>query len=256
MSALDQFKLTGQVAIVTGGGKGIGRATALAFADAGADVAVAARRANDVEEVAGEIKKRGRRALAMALDLRDPTAPARLIKEVKAKLGKINVLVNNAGGADDPTGRRLDETTEAHWDNVVELNFKAVWRCCKEVSAVMEPGGAIINISSIAAFRAETGYGPYSAAKAGANALTKTLSVELGARGIRVNSVAPGPVPTEMFLKGFGVKELDLKQLAKDWMVPIGRVGTPEDIANACLYFASPASSWTTGQVLIVSGGL
>jgi 7-alpha-hydroxysteroid dehydrogenase len=257
MSALDAFKITDQVAVVTGGGQGLGRAAALAFADAGADVVVVARRQERVDLVAEEIGARGRRALALSADLRDPAAPARLVEAAMARFGKIDIWLNNAGGTDDTTAYRLDETTDEHWDEVVDLNMKSVWRCSREVSKVMTAGGVILNMSSILAFLgAENGYGPYAAAKASVNRLTRLLSLELAPRGIRVNAIAPGPVPTETFRSSPIGANSDLSQLAKDWGVPLGRVGEPEDVAHACLYLASPAASWCTGIVLVVAGGM
>lgn len=257
MNTLDNFKITDRIAVVTGGGQGLGRAAALAFADAGADVVVVARRLASVEQVAAEIRQRGRRALALSADLRDPAAPARLVSEAMAAFGRIDIWLNNAGGTDDTTAYRLDETTDEHWDEVVDLNMKGLWRCCREVSKVMTAGAVILNMSSIFAFRgAENGYGAYGASKAAVNALTRLLCLELAPRGIRVNAIAPGPVPTETFKSSAIGATTDLTQLAKDWGVPLGRVGTPEDVANACLYLASPAAGWCSGVVLKVAGGM
>ncbi len=257
MNTLDSFRIDGQIGVVTGAGQGLGRAIALAFADAGADVAVVARRQNTIDDVAREIEARGRKALALSADLREPAAPARLVRSVKDHFGRIDIWVNNAGGTDDATAYKLEDTSEEHWDHIVDLNMKSVWRCSKELATAIAPGGSIINMSSIFATKgAENGYGPDAASKAAVNTLTRILALEFAPRGVRVNAVAPGPVPTELFRKaGIGANS-DLKQLAKDWGAPLGRVGEPEDVANACLYLASPAASWVTGHVLVVAGGM
>jgi 7-alpha-hydroxysteroid dehydrogenase len=257
MNTLDSFRLDGKSAVVTGAGHGLGRAIALAFADAGADVLVAARRQGPIDEVASEIRARGRKALAVSADLRDAASPARLVGIAKETFGKIDIWVSNAGGTDDPTAFKLADTTEEHWDEVVELNMKATWRCAKEASKAIEDGGVILNMSSVFSLKgAENGYGPYAASKAAINRLTQILSLELAPRGIRVNAVAPGPVPTESFRKATIGATVDMTQLAKEWGVPLGRVGTPEDIANAFVYLASPAASWVSGQTLVVAGGM
>ena len=256
MSILDTFKLTGRAAVVTGAGQGLGRAIALAYAEAGADVAVAARRTAQVEAVADEIRALGRKALAVTADLRDPLAPARLASEAVAAFGKVDIWVNNAGGTDDATAYPLAETSEEHWREVVSLNMDAVWRCSKEAAKVLPSGGVIINMSSILAFKGGEGYGPYASSKAAINALTRVMSLELGPRNIRVNAIAPGPVPTATLVKSDIGSTPDPAQMAKEWGVALGRLGTPEDVAAGCLYLASPAASWLTGQVLVLAGGM
>jgi len=257
MNALERFLLPDKIAIVTGAGQGLGRAVALAFAEAGAHVALVARRQETIDQVAREVRERGREALAIAADLRDPKAPALIVKSVTDRFGKIDIWVNNAGGTDDTTAYKLEDTSDSHWDHVVDLNMKSVWRSCREVSKVIEEGGVIINMSSIFSMKGgENGYGPYAASKAAVNALTRILSLELAPRGVRVNAVAPGPVPTESLKKAAIGSNPDCRQLAKDWGVPLGRVGTPEDVASACLYLASPAASWVSGHVLVVAGGM
>lgn len=256
MSILDKFKLTGQAALVTGAGQGLGRAIALAFAEAGADVAVVARRKQQVEAVADEVRALGRKALAISADLRDPLVPARLTSEAVAAFGKLDIWVNNAGGTDDATAYALDETTEEHWREVVSLNMDAVWRCSKEAAKVLPSGGAIINMSSIFSFKGAEGYGPYASSKAAINALTRVMSLELAPRNIRVNAIAPGPVPTATFKEAEIGASPDTAQIAKEWGVPLGRLGAPEDVAAGCLYLASPAAGWVTGNVLVVAGGM
>jgi len=252
MQALEYFGLSGRVALVTGGGAGLGRATALAFAEAGADVAVTARSTEGVLAVVEEIEARGRRGLAITGDLHQMETPARLVSEVMQAFGRLDILVNNAGGADDQRPYPLSETSEEHWRALMQLNLDAVWRCTKEASKVMESDGSIVNISSIMSLRPNNaGYGPYGISKAAVNYMTEVFAKELAPRRIRVNAVAPGPVPTER-----SYRDVDAEKIARDRGIPLGRVGRPDDVAMACLYFAAPASSWCTGQTLAVAGGI
>lgn len=256
MSILDSFNLTGQVAVVTGGGKGIGRGIALALAEAGADVAVAARNADDLDAVVKEIEGRGRRALAVVTDVTDAQQMQQLAQRTAAELGRPGIWVNNAGGLPDATPRYLTKTAEANWDAQIDLNLKAVWSgsvCAAQ--AMGAEGGVIINISSRTAYGAQPKNGPYAAAKAATNSLTKTLSVEL-APNIRVNAVAPGPVPTQNFYESTGTSAEQIPQLESALGIPLARVGSVEDIGAAVVFMASPAASWITGQCLYVDGGM
>jgi 7-alpha-hydroxysteroid dehydrogenase len=170
-------------------------------------------------------------------------------------MGKVSIWVSNAGGADDRTPRTLDAMPERQWDYQMDLNLKAVWSGAKAASRVMAGPGAIINISSGAALSGSPNNGPYSAAKAGVDSLTRTLALELAPRGIRVNGVSPGAVPTEVFMEFFKVKEEDLPALGKRIGIPLGRLGTPEDIGAAVVFLASEAAGWITGQTVPVNGG-
>lgn len=258
MTILDQFKLDGQVAVVTGGGRGIGEGIALGLAEAGADVVVAARRTEEVEAVAEKIRALGRRALAVSCDVMEIEQVQALAKTAFEKMGALTCWVSNAGGADDRVPRTFLEMPERQWDFQLNLNLKAVWTGAQAAGNIMKDngGGTIINISSQAANRASPHNGPYAVAKSGVNNLTQTLAAEMGPLGIRVNSVSPGPIPTEVFMEFLKLKEEDIPGLGKQLGVPLGRVGTPEDIAPAVVYLASPASSWMTGQDIIVNGGL
>ena len=199
MSILDTFRLDGEVAVVTGAGKGIGRAIALGLAEAGADVAVAARTQSDLDAVAEEIRALGRRALPLATDATDRAALETLAERTIEEFGRLTIWVNNAGGIPDATPRYLTRTPDENWDAQIDLNFKAVWMGAVVAAGHMtEEGGAIINISSRASQGPQMKNGPYGAAKAAVNSLTRTLSVEL-APNIRVNAIAPGPIPTENF---------------------------------------------------------
>ncbi len=256
MSILDKFRLDGEVAVVTGAGKGIGRSIAIALAEAGADVALASRTQADLDAVAGEIAALGRRALPLATDATDPAALERLAQQTIAQLGKLTIWVNNAGGIPDGTPRYLTRTPEENFDAQIALNLKAVWMGASVAARHMaQGGGAIVNISSRSAFGPQVKNGPYGAAKAAVNSLTATLAAEV-APLIRVNAVAPGPVPTENFDECMGTDtEEKREKLLAMIGIPMGRYGTPEDIAAAVVFMASPAASWITGQCLYVTGG-
>ncbi len=256
MGILDQYKLDGEVAVVTGAGKGIGRAIALGLAEAGADVAIAARSADDLEKVAGEIRALGRRAIAVPTDVTSRAALENLANRAVEELGRLTIWVSNAGGLPDGTPRYLTRTPEDSWDAQIELNLKSVWMGAVAAASHMdENGGAIINISSRAAIGGQVKNAPYGASKAAVNSLTASLSLELAPK-IRVNAVAPGPIPTENFDDSMGIDSEEKRAaLLKQFQIPLARFGREEDIAAAVVYMASPASSWVTGQCLYVTGG-
>jgi len=258
MSIIDSFRLDGQVAVVTGGGRGIGEGIALGLAEAGADVVVAARRTNEIEAVAEKVRAFGRRALAITTDMMEIEQVQALAEKTASDLGGLTCWVSNAGGADDRVPRTFLDMPESQWDFQMNLNLKAVWTGAQAAGNIMKDngGGTIINISSQAANRASPNNGPYAVAKSGVNNLTQTLAVEMAPLGIRVNSVSPGPIPTEVFLEFTQMTEADIPKMGKMFGVPLGRVGTPEDIAPAVVYLASPASSWMTGQDVVINGGL
>ncbi len=257
MSIIDKFRLDGQVAVVTGAGKGIGRAIALGLAEAGADVAIASRTASDLDQVANEIRALGRRALAVPTDATSNVALENLAQRASEELGPISIWVSNAGGIPDGTPRYLTRTSEENWDAQIDLNLKAVWMGAVVAAKHMKnAGGVIINISSRSAMGPQVKNGPYGAAKAGVNSLTMTLAHEL-APAIRVNAVGPGPIPTENFDDCMGTdSEEKREQLRSMIRIPLQRYGKEDDIAAAVLYLASPAASWVTGQCLFVTGGL
>ena len=256
MGILDRFGLDGQVAVVTGAGKGIGRAIAIGLAEAGADVALAARTQADLDAVALEIRQLGRRALPLATDATSAEALEKLAAATVAEFGKLTIWVNNAGGIPDATPRYLTRTPEDSFDAQIALNLKAVWLGATVAARHMSAnGGSIINISSRAAFGPQAKNGPYGAAKAAVNSLTSTLSVEL-APAIRINAIAPGPIPTDNFNESMGIDTPEKRDKVLAAIgIPLGRYGDPEDIAAAVVYMASPAASWVTGQCLYVSGG-
>ena len=254
MGMYEKFRLDGKVALVTGGGKGIGRGIALAFAECGADVAIMARRQGDVDDVAREIEARGRRALAISGDvLDDKTLPAALDRVV-AELGSIDIMVNNAGGNLDRKQHALTEITLAKWDEQISLNLRHKFYGSQQAALRMKSGGRIINIVSVAALRPSPGFGAYSTANNGAIAMVRTLAVELGPRGITINAIAPGLVFTEMLAETMHIEEQKAVEMFAP-TIPMGRVGNPDDIAAAAVFFASPAAQWTTGQFISVAGG-
>jgi NAD(P)-dependent dehydrogenase (short-subunit alcohol dehydrogenase family) len=253
MSILDRFKLDDDVAVITGAGTGIGRGIALGLAEAGAAVVLAARRGPMVEEVAAGIRQQGGRALAVAADVTDASQVERVIKAAVEEFGKIDIWVNNAGGMQGEKNVLLRQHSPESFDNIIGLNLAAVWRCTVLAQAALSDGGRIINVSSVAAMMPGTPFnGPYGAAKAAVNHLTKTFALELVRRGIRVNAIAPGGCDTEDLRETLGQFQ-DMAEVAKS--IPLGRLGRDEDFGAAAVYLASRASEWVTGTVLTVSGG-
>lgn len=248
---MNPYSLEGKVAVVTGGGKGIGRGIALCLATAGADVVVCARTAADVRSVAAEVEALGRRAIAISADVTQEDQ-VRMAAEAGKELGGPHIWVNNAGGLPDATPRYLTKTPTDRWDAQIDLNLKAVFIGCK-IAAEYIKTGAIINISSRAAMGGNIKNGPYGASKAAVNSLTQSFALELAPR-IRVNAVAPGPIPTENFNQSTRFPEG--RPIEDIIGVPLKRLGTPEDIGHAVVFMASDASSWVTGQCLYVTGGL
>lgn len=257
MGVLDQFSIRGQVAVVTGAGRGIGEGIAIGLAEAGADVVLAARRTQEIEAVAAKIRALGRRALAVTTDVMKMEQVQALAKRAFESMGRLDCWVSNAGGADDRVPRTLLDMPERQWDFQLNLNLKAVWSGAQAAANIMKDhgGGTIINISSVAANSPAPFNGPYAVAKTGVNNLTQTLAAELAPMGIRVNGVSPGPIPTEVFREFFKLTDADIPELGKRFNIPLGRIGAPEDIAPAVVYLASKASSWMTGQTIAIRGG-
>ncbi len=249
----DLFGLSGEVAVVTGAGRGIGEGIAKTLAAAGAAVVCAARRSNEIERVAAEIRDVGGAAIALVTDVTDDAAVEALAKGAVAEFGRLDVWVNNAGGS--PIQAPLLKLPREEWDATLRLNLTAVWICTNIAAAHLQDGGRVLNISSRAAEMVTPGSGHYSAAKAGVNMLTKTFAQELGPR-IRVNGIMPGAVPTEIMMKALRLGDADLPKLEKALRLPAGRLGTPEDLGAAALYLCSRASSWVTGQTINISGGM
>lgn len=248
---MHSFDLNGKVAVVTGGGQGIGEGIAKAYAESGAAVVVAARHVDRVQRVADEINASGGRALAVPTDVTDHDALVALADAAIDTFGGLDIWVNNAGGS--TVRSPLVKLDASDWEACLSLNLTAVWAASVIASERLNDGGSIINITSPAATRAVLGSGHYSAAKAGVNALTLTMAMELAPR-IRVNGVAPGMVPTEVMMTALDMDVPALEQVAEK-RTPMKRLGTPDDIASAALYLASDAGGWVTGQILTVSGG-
>lgn len=248
-SLVEAARMDGQVAVVTGSGRGIGRAIATWLAGAGCDVVINARRESDLEQTADAVRSLGREVLIVPGDIRDRSDE--LAERAIARFGRLDVWVNNVGGSDDSTTKALVDTTDEVFRSQLELNLVSAFQGCRAAARAMTDGGAIVNISSGAGTRGSPFTGPYAAAKAGMNNLTQTLALELAPR-IRVNAVAPGPVATEAFDRVLNVDDQHDRLVAS---IPLGRLGTPDDIAAAVAFLASPASSWITGQLLLVAGG-
>ncbi|MEM9034930.1 MAG: glucose 1-dehydrogenase [Actinomycetota bacterium] len=251
MSVLDLFRLDGQVAVVTGAGRGIGAGIARSFVEAGASVVLAARRTTEIDTVAAELNEAGGQAIAVTTDVTDHGAIEALADRAVAEFGSLTCWVNNAGGS--PMRMPADELPIEEWHQTLSLNLTSVYVATRIAARRMERG-SIINISSGAGSGPVPGSAHYGAAKAGVNSLTQTLSAEL-APNVRVNGVAPGAIPTEVMLTAVGKTEDELDELLDEWNIPLGRLGRPEDIGAACVYLASEASSWVSGETLRVGGG-
>ncbi|MES2209880.1 MAG: 3-oxoacyl-[acyl-carrier-protein] reductase [Chloroflexota bacterium] len=245
------MELGGRSAVVTGGSRGIGRAIVLRLAMQGADVAFSYRgNQAAADETASAVQALGRRALAVQADVSDPESADALIKAVLEAFGKVDILVNNAGITRDDLIMRMSVDA---WQDVINTNLSGAFHAIKAVTRPMlrAKGGRIINITSVSGQAGQTGQANYSAAKAGLIGLTKATARELASRGITCNAVAPGFVLTEL--------TRDLPQPLQDEITartPLGRFGTPEEIANAVAFLASDEAAYITGQVLAVDGGL
>jgi len=246
-------QLTNQVAVVTGASKGIGAAIAKHLAAAGAAVVVNYSSSQaGADKVVEEITKKGGQAVAVQANLADPDEVKKLFAETKRRFDKVDILINNAGIYEFAL---LDEVTPEHFHKQFDLNVLGLLLATQEAVELMgSDGGAIVNISSVAARSAPPATSVYSATKAAVDAITRSLSQELGKKKIRVNSVNPGMVETEG-LRAAGVQESDFgaQVLAQ---TPLGRLGQPDDIASAVLFLVSDDSSWVTGETFYISGGL
>jgi 7-alpha-hydroxysteroid dehydrogenase len=250
-TALDSFRLDGKVALITGGGKGIGAAIARTFADAGADVVVTARTKDDVEHVAADVRARGRRALAVPADVNDLDAVGDLVERTTGELGGIDIVVNNAGGSQSfPFLQTTVENLEYSFHFNVSVTF--------ELSRLAVPlmlergGGVILNISSVAGRKAVRGSLTHSTMKAAVSQLTRVMAAELAPR-IRVNAILPGAIETHSLATFLDKIDPNVRStmIERTYM---RRNGQPEDIASAALWLCSPAASWVTGELVVVDG--
>jgi len=251
-SFLDKFHLQGKVALVTGGSRGIGKAIALCLAEAGADIILASRKLPDLQAAAQEISQMGRKALAVPTNVRHLTEIDNLIKKSLEEFDHIDILVNNA--ATNPVFGSVFNIDEKAWEVTIGLNLKSCFFLSQVVGKIMRDkgGGNIINIASVNGVRPGLGTGVYSISKAGVIMLTQVLAQEWGQHNIRVNTIAPGIVKTrfsEALRSNLAIATEREKSIA------LGRVSEPEEIANAALFLASEASSYMTGQTLIIDGG-
>jgi 3-oxoacyl-[acyl-carrier protein] reductase len=242
--------LENQIAFVTGAGRGIGRAIALAFAEAGADVVCISRTESNSAKVASEVRALGPRAWPIALDVGDAGALSTAMDQILSETGRVDILVNNAGVTRDGLLMRM---SDEDWDTVVNTNLRGAFLSTRALSRtfVKQKSGRIINISSVIGLTGNAGQCNYAASKAGLIGLTKSVAKELGSRGITCNAIAPGFIETDM------TAGLDPK--VKEGLlghVPLRKLGQPEDIALAALFLAGPGGRYVTGQVLTVDGGL
>ena len=245
--------LSGKVALVTGGSRGIGRATALEFAKAGADVVVTSRKIADLEGVAEEIGRLGRKSLAVAAHIGRLEEIDNLVNKVSGEFGRIDILVNNAGTS--PAMSPVLDWDERLWDSVMNLNLKGLIFLSQAVARIMKDrgGGKIINVASGAGFRHEANVGVYAISKAGVIMATRVMAQEWAQYNINVNAIAPGHIHTRLGDSIFTVVPEYEQDLLK--RVPIGRIGEPEEIVGAMIFLASDASSYVTGATLTVDGG-
>ncbi|MCX7927518.1 MAG: 3-oxoacyl-[acyl-carrier-protein] reductase [Candidatus Omnitrophica bacterium] len=244
------MRLQNRVALITGAGRGIGREIALAFAKEGADVAIWDVNFQDAQNTAKDIEALGRNSLVDKVDVTDFSAVENSVNKILDKFKKIDILVNNAGITRDTLLMRM---SEEEWDAVIKVNLKGTFNCTKAVTRPMlkQKYGRIINIASIIGIMGNVGQANYAASKAGIIALTKTTAKELASRNITANAVAPGYIDTEMTQKL--PEDIREKMLS---MIPLGRMGKPQDVANVCVFLASTDADYITGQVIVVDGGM
>lgn len=251
MNVLDSFALNDRRALVTGGNRGLGRAFALALAEAGADVAIAARDASLNAQVVEELEARGRRGLAVQADITVKDQVTAMVAEVTSMFGGIDILVNNAGIA---IHRPALEVPDEEWQQVMDLNVTALWNTSTAVAPGMiaAGGGAIVNVGSMSGqiVNRPQWQASYNASKAAVHHLTRSLAAEWAPHGIRVNAIAPGYVKTEM-------APVDRPEFRQNWILdaPMQRYAKPEEIAPSVVYLASPATSFMTGTILLIDGG-
>jgi 3-oxoacyl-[acyl-carrier protein] reductase len=243
-------QLENQIAVVTGAGRGIGRAIALKFAAEGADVVCVSRTQENSDKVAAEIRALGRKAWAQAVDVADAAAVNAAVEKILAECGRLDILVNNAGVTRDNLLMRM---SEAEWDAVLNTNLKGAFLVTKAFSRALikQRSGRIINVASVIGLVGNAGQSNYAASKAGLIGFTKSVARELASRGITANVLAPGFIETDMTA---GLKEELRAGVLKQ--IPLGSFGQPDDIANAAVFLASLAARYITGQVLAVDGGM
>jgi 7-alpha-hydroxysteroid dehydrogenase len=252
----EKFSLEGKVAVITGSGRSIGKGIALCMAEAGADIVVTARTQAQIDETVAEIRDKGRRAIGIQFDARDAPQVKAVAERTVAEFGRIDIWVNNVG---TPTHWDNIDMTDNGWDSMLRENLKTTFLGCQAASKVMRENktrGSIINISTTSSIPGpEAAHSPaYSAAKSGVNSLTVSYAMALAPYGIRVNCVLPGQTLHPVSMEYSNFKDPAVRAAAAG-RVPLGRLGTPEDVGWACVYLASEAASYVTGHVLAVAGG-
>jgi NAD(P)-dependent dehydrogenase (short-subunit alcohol dehydrogenase family) len=249
-------RLAGQTALITGGGTGIGRAIALAFAREGAQVAVAGRRMEKLREIVGAIEQQGGAALAVTLDVTNAADASRAVAETAARFGGLNILVNNAGRLHVST---IETIPEEEWNRVMDVNVKGPFLMSRAALPELRNagGGAIVNIGSILGLIGAKERAAYCASKGGVTMLTKAMAVDHAHEKIRVNCICPAIVETDL-VRGLFDSAPDGEALrrARAALIPLGRMGTPEDVAEMAVFLGSRESSWMTGAVIPLDGGL
>ena len=247
------MSLEGKVAIVTGGSRGIGRSIAIGLAEHGADVAIAARKPEALEEAVKAVAATGRRAIAVPTNVRRSEDLGKLVDETVAQLGRLDIVVNNAGT--NPVYGPVQDIDERAWDVIMNTNVKAVHilsNFAREAILSHGDGGSIVNVSSVGGYRASDVIGGYSVSKAALIMLTQVQAKTWGTDGIRVNCIAPGLIKTE-FARALWENEQTLRNSTAD--AALHRIGEPDEMAGAVVYLASPAASFVTGQTLVLDGG-
>ena len=252
-SVFDQFSLAGRRALVTGASRGLGREIALAFAEAGADLALVGRDADRLEQVAEEVRARGRQAITVTADVVRLDELRRAVEQVYDAFGRLDTLVSSAGIS--PIWKRSTEVTADEWDVIFDTNVRATFFLCTDVGARMaeQGGGSIITLASVASVVGTPRMAVYGASKAAVAQLTRTLALEWASRHVRVNAILPGYIETDITADVLGNPYWGEKIRQA---TPMGRVGQPHEIAGIALYLASDASSFATGQLFLVDGGI
>ena len=244
-------QLSNKIALITGGGRGLGRAIALAFADAGADVAIASRTREQLDEVAEAIRAKGRRALAVEVDVSDPESVAKMVATTREEFGRIDVLVNSAGVG---WVERVFSMSDGTWDWIIKTNLYGTFYCCRDVAKVMraQKSGSIINLASVAGVKGPPGLGAYAASKGAVMALTRVLAMEMTRYNVRANAIAPGYFRTDMNAAALDDPEIGPKIVKR---IPMQRPGQPEEIGPLAVFLASDDASFVTGEIYFISGG-
>ena len=249
MAVLDKLRLDGKIAVVTGAGRGRGRAMALALADAGCDIVAAARTRPQIEETAELVRAKDRRSLVVPTDITDPASVQAMVDATIAEFGRIDILLNNAGGATAGMGKPLEEVTDEEWRLGIDTNLSGTFYCCRAVIPHMlrQGGGKIINLTSGFGLRGGRDNFMYTTAKAGLINFTRSLAITYADRNIQANLIAPGLFPH------------DNSAMAEWWrggkFVPMGRLGRDEELGPLCLFLASDLSSYMNGDILALEGG-